>query len=85
MAAAVGEFGGSKNILIHAKFDRFNENNNYLNQSTRNWTFFQHRRGFTKLLKATNRGFAYAKVRNEGRLQARIEGAQHLIMGYREL
>ena len=47
----------AKNILIHAKFEQFNENNKCINQSTSNWTFMQHKRGFTKLLKGTNRRF----------------------------
>ncbi len=58
----------SKNITIYEKFDRFNESYKYTNQSTRNWTFVQHKRGFKKLLKATNRGFLTA--RKEERLQA---------------
>ena len=70
MAATVGGFGESKNILIHAKFDRFIENNMYIRQSTSNWTFGQQERGFTKLLKVANRGFYNATVRNEERLQA---------------
>ena len=64
MAAAVGKFGErEKHILIQAKFSRINRNNKYISQSTRNWKFGQHK---TKLLKATNRGFSYATVRNEG-------------------
>ena len=43
MAAAVGRFGENKNILIHVKFDRYQENNQYINQSTSNWTFGQHK------------------------------------------
>ena len=43
MAAAVGRFGENKNILIHVKFDRYKENNKYINQSTSNWTFGQHK------------------------------------------
>ena len=68
MAAAVGRFGESnfKHILIQEKFSRINENNKYISQSTRNWKFGQHKSGLTKLLKATNRGFSYATVRNEG-------------------
>ena len=65
MAAAVGGFRESKNLSIHAKLDRFNENKN-INQNTSNWTFVQHRRSFTKLLKATNLGFSYATSRKEG-------------------
>ena len=56
-----------KNILIHVKFDQYNENNKYINQSTSNWTFGRHKRILAKLL--TNRGFSYATVRNEERLQ----------------
>ena len=55
-----------KHILIQAKFSRISENNKYISQSTRNWKFGQHKSGLTKLLKATNRGFSYATVRNEG-------------------
>ena len=70
MAAAVGGFGESKDILIYAQLEKFNENDKYiLNQSTRNWTFGQHKRGLTKLLKATNRGFSYATVHKEGSLK----------------
>ena len=36
-------FGENKNILIHVKFDRYKENNKYINQSTSNWTFGQHK------------------------------------------
>ena len=60
---------------INAKFDRFNENQQCINQCTSNWTFVQHKRGSTKLLKATNRGFSFATARKEGRLQAWIEVA----------
>ena len=63
MAAAVGRFGESKkHILIRAKFSQINENNKPISQSTRNWKFGQHKRGLTKLLKATNRGVSYATV-----------------------
>ena len=55
---------------INAEFDRFNENYQCINQCTSNWTFVQHKRGSTKLLKATNRGFSFATARKEGRLQA---------------
>ena len=56
MAAAVGKvWREQKHILIQAKFSRINENNKYISQSTRNWKFGQH-----------NRGFSYATVRNEG-------------------
>ena len=59
MAAAVGKvWREQKHILI-------NGNNKYISQSTRNWKFGQHKSGLTKLLKATNRGFSYATVRNE--------------------
>jgi len=70
MSECLREQKSSKNITIHEKFDRFNESYKYINQSTRNWTFVQHKRGFTKLLKATNRGFSYATARKEERLQA---------------
>ena len=44
MAATVGRFGENKNtVLIHVKFDRYKENNKYINQSTSNWTFGQHK------------------------------------------
>ena len=67
MAAAVGKvLREQKHILIQAKFRRINGNNKYISQSTRNWKFGQHKSGLTKLLKATNRGFSYATVRNEG-------------------
>ena len=65
MAAALGRFGENKNILIHVKFDRYKENNKDINQSIITWTFGQHKQGLAKLLKATNRGFSYATVRNE--------------------
>ena len=52
---------------INAKFDRFNENYQCINQCTSNWTFVQHKRGSTKLLKATNRGFPFATARKEER------------------
>ena len=55
---------------INAKLDRLNENYQCINQYTSNWTFVQHKRGSTKLLKATNRGFSFATARKEGRLQA---------------
>ena len=64
-----------KHFLIRAKFSLINENNKSISQSTRNWKSGQHKWGLTKLLKATNRGFFYATVRNEGWLQAWIEGA----------
>ncbi len=70
MSECLREQKSSKNITIHEKFDRFNESYKYVNQSTSNWTFVQHKRGLTKLLKATNRGFSYATARKEGRLQA---------------
>ena len=57
MASGVGRFGESKNDLIHAKFCRINENDKYINESTSNWTFGQH-----KLLKAYNREFSHATV-----------------------
>ena len=79
MAAAVGRFGESKNTLIHAKFDRFNKNNNYIKQRTSNWTFGKHKRGLTNLLKATKWGFSYATVPNEGKLQAWIDGLRALV------
>ena len=66
LAAAVGRFEENKIYLIHAKFCRIKENDKYINQSTSNWTIGQHKRGLTKLLKAYNRGFPYAAVRNEG-------------------
>ena len=67
MAAAVEKvWREQKHILIQAKFSRINGNNKYISQSTRNWKFEQHKSGLTKLLKATNRGFSYATVRNEG-------------------
>ena len=66
MAAAVGKvWREQKHILIQAKFSRINGSNKYI-QSTRNWKFGQHKSGLTKPLKATNRGFSYVKVRNEG-------------------
>ena len=43
MAAAVGRFGENKNILIHVKFDRYKKTNKYINQSSSNWTFGQHK------------------------------------------
>ena len=54
-ATAVERFGGNteKHISIDAKFSRINENEKYISQSTRNWTFGQHKCGLTKLLKAT--------------------------------
>ena len=68
MAAAVGKvWREQKHILIQAKFSRINGNNKYISQRTRNWKKFgQHKSGLTKLLKATNRGFSYATVCNEG-------------------
>ena len=68
MAAAVGKlWREQKHILIQAKFSQIKYGNNkYINQSNRNRKFGQHKSGFTKLLKATNRGFSYATVRNEG-------------------
>ena len=62
MAAAVGRFGENKNILIHVKFDRYKENNKYINQSTSNWTFGQHKWGLAKLLKATRKFFKDYKL-----------------------
>ena len=67
MAAAVGKvWREQKHILIQAMFSRINGNNKYITQSTRKWKFWQHKSGLTKLLKATNRGFSYAIVRNVG-------------------
>ena len=69
MAAAVGKvWREQKHILTYfkVKFSRINGSNKYIGQSTRNWKFGQRKSGLTKLLKATNRGFSYAKVRNEG-------------------
>ena len=60
---------------INAKLDRFNENYQSINQCTSNWMFVQHKRGSTKLLKASNRGFSFATAHKEGRLQAFIEVA----------
>ena len=56
LAAAVGKFEESKNMSIHAKLGRFNENYEYINQIKVLATgrLLQHKRGFTKLLKATN-------------------------------
>ena len=100
MAAAVGRFGENKNILIHVKFDRYKENNKYINQSTSNWTFGQQKWGLAKLLKATNRSriFFRDSSYNEERLQLWIEdayfspytyiterGQKHLIMRERKL
>ena len=97
MAAALGRCGENKNILIHVKFDRYRENNKDINQSTITWTFGQHKWGLAKLLKATNRGFSYATVRNEEILQPWIEdaylrdtyvterGQKHLVMRDRKL
>ncbi len=65
MSDCLREQKSSKDITIHEKFDRFNESEKYLNQSTRNWTFVQHKRGSTKLLKPTNCGFSYATARKE--------------------
>ena len=66
-AAAVGKaWREQKHILIQAKFSRTNGNYKYIRQNTRNWKFGQHKSGLTKPLKATNRRFAYATVRNEG-------------------
>ena len=90
MAAALGR-GETKNILIHVKFDRYNEINKDINQSTITC--------LAKLLKATNRGFSYVTVRNEEIhvLQPWIEGAylrdtyitergqKHLVMRDRKL
>ncbi len=76
MAADVGVFERAKIEQKHNdswKFYQFNESYKYINQSTRNWTFVQHKRDFTKLLKATNRGFSYGTARKEERLQAWIE------------
>ncbi len=73
MLECLREQKSSNNITIHETFDQFNERYKYINQSTRNWTYVQHKRGFTKLLKATNRGFTYATARKEERLQAWIE------------
>ena len=65
MAAAVRKvWREQKHILIQAKFSRIIGNNKYISQSTRNWKFGQHKSGLTKPLKATNRGFSYATVRN---------------------
>ena len=76
MAVVVGkDWREQKHILIQAKLSRINGNNKYINQSTRNWKFGQHKSGLTKPLKATYRGFSYATVRNEGWLQVWIEGA----------
>ena len=50
---------------INAKFDRFNENYQCINQRTSKWTFVQHKKGSTKLLKATNRGFSFVTARKE--------------------
>ena len=47
MQFLVGRFGENKNVLIHVKFDRYKENNKYINQSTSNWTFGQHKWGLT--------------------------------------
>ena len=67
MATAVGKvWREQKHILIQTKFSRINGNKKYISQSTRNWKFGQHKSGLTKLLKATNRGFSYATVLNEG-------------------
>ena len=67
MAAAVAKvWREQKYILIQAKFGRINGNNKYISPSTRNWKFGQHKSGLTKPLKATNRGFSYATLRNEG-------------------
>ncbi len=70
MSECLREQNSSKDITIHEKFDLFNESYKYINQSTRNLTFVQDKRGFTKLLKATNRGFSYTTARKEKRLQA---------------
>ena len=56
----------AKTYLIHAKVSQINENDKYINESTSNWTFGQHERGFTKLLQAYNREFPHATVRYEG-------------------
>ena len=98
MAAAVGRFGENKKILIHVKFDRCKENTKYINQSTSNWTFGQHRWGLAKLLKATNRSriFFRDSSYNEERLQLEDayfspytyiteRGQKHLIMRERKL
>ena len=69
MAAAVKKvWREQKHILIQGKFSRINGNSKYMyiSQSTWNWKFGQHKSGLTKPLKATNRGFSYATVRNEG-------------------
>ncbi len=62
----------SKNITIHEKFDRFNKGYKYINQSTGR-LYSTCKRGFTKLLKATKRGFSFATARKEDRLQVWIE------------
>ena len=62
-------------LQFNAKLDRFNENYQCINWYTSNWTFVQHKRGSTKLLKATNRGFSFATARKDGRLQVWIEVA----------
>ena len=75
MAAAVGKvWREQKHILIQAKFSWIKGNNKYISQSKWNWKFGQYKSGLMKPLKATNRGFSYATVRNEGWLQAWIEG-----------
>ena len=66
---------------INAKFDRFNENYQCINQCTSNWTFVQHKRGSTKLLKATNRGFSFATVKKEDykpELKSHISARTHV-------
>ena len=57
--------GLERKTSSNAKLDQFNENYQLIN-----WTFVQQRRGSTKLMKATNRGFSFATARKEGRLQA---------------
>ena len=68
MAAAFGKvWREQKHIFMQAKFSRIDGNNKYISQGTRNWKFGQHKSGLAvKPLKATNRGFSYATVRNEG-------------------
>ena len=66
MATAVGSLERAKTYFNSAKFSRVNENKKYISQSTTNWKFGRHKSGLTKPLKATNGGFSYATVRNEG-------------------
>ena len=57
---------------INAKLYRFNENYKCRNQSYSNWTFVQHKSGFTKLLKATNRGYYKPELKSHTSAHAHV-------------